>query len=300
MNSKIQSGVLAAYTADALALGVHWVYDVSKIKERYGWLDRMVDPEIAPFHKGRKKGQFTHYGDQMFLLLESLAHCSGFNPNDFSARWQAMFESYGGYMDNATKKTLANLKNGQSPDTAGSDSTDLGGAARMVPLAIFYAENKDAFIRYADQQTAMTHNHPHVRESARFFAATAAKAIAGFNPVDSMEAVWKTLPKDSTISEMVVQGLNSVNQETQATISGFGQMCETRAALPGTIHLIAKYADNPETALVENVMAGGDSSARGILSAFILGIHNGINAIPEQWLKELKAVERIKSLTGME
>ncbi|WP_459917166.1 ADP-ribosylglycohydrolase family protein [Desulfocicer niacini] len=93
--------------------------------------------------KGKKKGAFTHYGDQMFLLLESLSNGSGFDLDDFAAQWQAMFEGYNGYVDNATKKTLANFKNGRSPDSTGSESTDLGGASRMVPLALYYGNDTE-------------------------------------------------------------------------------------------------------------------------------------------------------------
>lgn len=299
MDPKIQTGVLAAFTADALALGAHWVYDVSLIKNRYGRLDYITAPEISPFHKGKVKGSFTHYGDQMFLLLESLSNCSGFDPDDFAAQWQAMFANYSGYMDNATKKTLANFKDGKSPKTAGSDSTDLGGAARMVPLALFYADAPQTFIEYADLQTAMTHNHPQVRESARFFAAAAIEALKGAGPVASLEAALKGLPEDAAILKMVVQGLESVNTKTEQVISDFGQMCETQAALPGTIHLIAKYANDLETALIENIMAGGDSSARGILCAFILGICNGMDAIPAQWLDDMRKTDTIRSMAGM-
>lgn len=65
-------------------------------------------------------------------------------------------------MGNATKKTMANFKNGRSPENSGSESTDLGGASRIVPLAIYYGDNPEKFIQFAEQQTIMTHNHPQV------------------------------------------------------------------------------------------------------------------------------------------
>lgn len=299
MKPKIQAGIMAAFTADALALGAHWVYDISQIKNKYGRLDFMAPPEIAPFHRGKKKGDFTHYGDQMFLLLESLSNCSSFDLDDFASQWKAMFDDYNGWIDDATKETLSNFKNGKTPENSGSSSTDIGGASRMVPLALFYGEDRETFIAYADKQTAMTHNHPQVRESARFFASAATEAIKGTDPVGSLEVALKELSSDSAIYQMIVDGLESVNAETERAISDFGQMCETRAALPSTIHLIAKYTHDLETAMIENVMAGGDSSARGILCAFILGICNGMDAIPEKWMEEMQVVERLRSMVGI-
>jgi ADP-ribosylglycohydrolase len=96
----------------------------------------------------------------------------------------------------------------------------------------------------------------------------------------------------------VDKGLASAEKETTQAISGFGQACDTTEALPGTIHLIARYQQDLETALIENIMAGGDSSARGILCGFILGIHNGLDAVPQNWLEEMTAFKQIKTLTG--
>jgi ADP-ribosylglycohydrolase len=298
IHRKMRSGVMAAFAADALALGVHWVYDVSRIKKRYGRLDHLTAPEIALFHKNRQKGDFTHYGDQMRVLLASLSHCNGFDLDDFAARWQALFDNYNGYLDGATKKTLAGFQAGRSPSEAGSDSTDLGGAARMVPLALFYAHNADSFMDYAQLQTAMTHNHPLVVDTARFFAQAALETAKGTGPAAAIRSAAELLPSGSPIPSLVDKGLASAEKETTQAISGFGQACDTTEALPGTIHLIARYQQDLETALIENIMAGGDSSARGILCGFILGIHNGLDAVPQNWLEEMTAFKQIKTLTG--
>lgn len=299
MNPNIKSGIMAAFVADALSLGVHWVYDISLIKERYGRLDRIVKPEIAQFHKDKHKGDFTHYGDQMFLLLESLSNCSHFDLDDFAVRWQTMFKDYNGYLDGATRKTIINFESGKSPEASGSDSTDLGGASRMVPLALWYAEKLETFIKHAERQTAMTHNHPQVIGSARFFAITALETLGGLAPVAAIEEAVKKMPPGSPVAQKVILGLKSVKKETVQAISGFGQMCETDAALPGTIHLIAKYPKDIETALIENIMAGGDSSARGILCGFILGIFNGMEAIPQGWMEDMNAFSKIKTMVGL-
>jgi ADP-ribosylglycohydrolase len=298
IHRKMRSGVMAAFAADTLALGVHWVYDVSRIKKRYGRLDHLTAPEIALFHKNRQKGDFTHYGDQMRVLLASLSHCNGFDADDFAARWQALFDHYKGYLDGATKKTLAGFQAGRSPSEAGSDSTDLGGAARMVPLALFYAHNADSFMDYAQLQTAMTHNHPLVVDTARFFAQAALETAKGTGPAAAIRSAAELLPSGSPIPSLVDKGLASAEKETTQAISGFGQACDTTEALPGTIHLIARYQQDLETALIENIMAGGDSSARGILCGFILGIHNGLDAVPQNWLEEMTAFKQIKTLTG--
>ena len=75
-------------------------------------------------------------------------------------------------------------------------------------------------------------------------------------------------------------------------------MCAAENVLPSAIHLISKYEDNLKDALVENTMAGGDSSARGMLAGFIIGAHQGLDRIPGSWSDDLKAGERIAGMTA--
>ncbi len=128
---------------------------------------------------------------------------------------------------------------------------------------------------------------------------TAVETLGGLEPAAAIEKAAQKMPSDASISQKITLGLKSVEKETAQAISDFGQMCETDAALPGTIHLIAKYPKDLETALIENIMAGGDSSARGILSGFILGLFNGMGAIPLQWLDEMNAFIKIKAMVGL-
>lgn len=297
MNSKIKKdAVLAAFAGDALSLGVHWVYNTAEIDEKYGRLERIVKPELAPFHKSKNKGAFTHYGDQMMVLLESLKANSGFDLKQFSRAWRNLFESYEGYMDQATQKTMANYASGKRPEQSGSDSTDLGGAARIAPLILYYGDDQEAFVRGARSQTAMTHNSIQVIQCAELFARVSVMVLQGMQPIKAFEKSLEKMPEAREIRAMIKTGIESRSGNTRQTIAQFGQMCAIEAALPSTIHLIAKYEDNLKEALIENIMAGGDSSARGILTGFILGCSHGTDMIPKQWLTDMIAYEKIVEL----
>jgi hypothetical protein len=82
--------VLASFIADSLALGVHWIYDASKIANEYGRVETFIKPKEDSYHPTKDKGEFTHYGDQQLVLLESVAAKNGFDLNDFSDRWQRL------------------------------------------------------------------------------------------------------------------------------------------------------------------------------------------------------------------
>jgi len=144
----------------------------------------------------------------------------------------------------------------------------------------------------------MTHNHPHVLASAELFARAFLNVLAGNRPSESILKASDAMEADTQIKQAVKNGLASKTQNTRNAIAGFGQMCSVEAALPSTIHLIAKYEDNLKEALVENIMAGGDSSARGMFAGFLIGAYNGPDAIPMEWLKDMIHSNEIYELLG--
>jgi ADP-ribosylglycohydrolase len=62
-----------AFAGDSFALGVHWIYDTNKIKTDFGRVDSLRKTLPGSSHPTKEKDEFTHYGDQTFLLLESIA-----------------------------------------------------------------------------------------------------------------------------------------------------------------------------------------------------------------------------------
>ena len=74
--------VIGSFAADALALGVHWVYDTEEIVLKYSTVTRFLPPHQKNYHPTKLSGDFTHYGDQALHLLKHLAD----NGGEFSGR----------------------------------------------------------------------------------------------------------------------------------------------------------------------------------------------------------------------
>jgi len=295
MSDTLEAMVLASFAADSLALGAHWIYDTGEIDGQIGRVDQLFKPPANTFHPTKDKGEFTHYGDQTLVLLESIATSGGFQIDSFAASWQDFFKGYNGYFDHATKETLEGFEAGKGPDKSGSTSTDLGGAARIAPLVYRYADDLDGLIDCAVAQTAMTHNHSQVIRSAEFLARVTREVLNGKAPTGAIEAVAEEGFKRGDFGALVSQGLESAPKDTRQAVLGFGQHCGTPAALPAVIHLTVRYEEDLQTALIENVMAGGDSAARGMVVGMILGAYLGRAAIPEQWLSDLKSLSSIEA-----
>ena len=296
MSDYAAAMVKASFAADALALGVHWVYNTNVIDKKWGRVEEYIKPERPTYHPSKDLGEFTHYGDQTMVLLESVAACAGFDITDFAERWQLFFETFDGYFDGATKSTLENFRQGKGPDASGSESDDLAGASRIAPLAYIYRNDLDRFIAAARAQTALSHNNAQVIDAAEYFARVVWQILQGQSPTEalklSMNAPFTTKP----FSDWVGKGLKSIQENTRTAIKNLGQMCEIGAALPCVVHLIAKYETDLKTALVENIMAGGDSAGRGMIVGLVLGAHLGLDAIPQIWLSKLKAHQKICDL----
>ena len=288
--------VLMSFIADALSLGVHWIYNTNVIDKKWERFDGYIKPERPTYHPTKDLGDFTHYGDQALVLLESVSAQSGFELDDFSRRWLHFFERYDGYFDSATKSTLENLKAQKDPENPGSDSEDLAGAGRIAPLVYVYQNDFEKMIAGVRAQTAFTHNNEQVIDAAEYFSRVTYSVLQGEPPTAALKRVMEESLSRPPYSQWIEKGLQSKAEDTRATIKKFGQMCEVGSAFPCVVHLISKYENNVKAAMLENAMAGGDSAGRGLIVGAVLGAYSDAGAVPDRWLSELKAYDRIVDL----
>ncbi len=296
MKDQTKAMVMASFAADSLALGAHWIYSTQKIARDFGRIETFLAPDPDSYHATKKKGEFTHYGDQAFVLLESLAICGGFDPENFLSLWQQLFAGYKGYYDQATKATLENISLGKAFLEAGSSSNDLSGAVRIAPLVFCLGHNEEALVLAARTQTDMTHRDSLSVDASAFFARVACRVLHGMRPVSALEEVSSAFFKGSRLQLWVDKGIESCSGDSVQAIKAFGQDCHTPNAFPSVIHLICRYEADLKEALVQNVMAGGDSAARGMAVGMILGAHLGMEAIPDEWIEGLKKGPEIEKL----
>jgi ADP-ribosylglycohydrolase len=296
MKDNAKAMVLASFAADALSLGVHWIYNTRVIDKKWGRVEKYIKPERPTYHPGKDLGEFTHYGDQTLVLLKSVAECSGFDQRKFIDGWQLFFKSYEGYFDSATKATLENIASGKNPTEAGSESDDLAGAARIAPLVYRYRGDLDKLVESARAQTAVTHNNREVIESADFFSRVVFKVLNGDKPSAAIRDTLQSEFNREPFLKWVEDGIESAQNGTRQAMLDLGQVCEIPAAFPCVIHLITKYEDNLREGLIENAMAGGDSAGRGLAVGMVLGAYLGIDAIPPEWLSDLKRYREIADL----
>lgn len=297
MSDNARSMVLGSFIGDSLALGVHWIYDQAQIKREHGRVESLKAPGPGSYHPGRKAGEFTHYGDQALVLLESLAYSGGFDLGDFAGRWRALFEGgYTGYVDRATRNTLSQLAAGWEYQDAGSASDDLAGASRMAPLVYALRKDPEALAAACRAQATITHNNQKVLDAAEFFGRTAQAALAGTAPMQAMRAALKGRMHGSPLHAWFEDALAAAGEDSAQAVARFGQSCHIDGAFQSTVQLIASHENDPAGALTASCMAGGDSAARNMLVGMVLCAWKGVEALPPAWLEGLAARPRIEDL----
>jgi ADP-ribosylglycohydrolase len=264
----------AALVADSLCLGAHWIYEQEQIAEAFPKGIQKFEAPIAEYHKGKVAGDLTHYGDQAVMLKHSLEKRAGFEAEGWREDWLAAMREYQGYMDGASRETLKS--GGKSP----SGSDDLGGAARIAPildLGLSIGDTIDA----VRTQTKLTHGDPAVVDAAEFFARAVHAVKDGALFEDALGAAADGgIYRKLEVEDHFEKAMRYRDDPFPNVAKKLGQACGVEKAFPLALYFLLR----PETDFVktigDNAMAGGDSSARGMLIALLYAAEDADVAKP--------------------
>lgn len=289
-NEKKTAMVFASLYGDAFALGPHWIYDQAMIRQNFGDIRGLTAPLPNSYHQSKNKGDFTHYGDQTLFFLKEIMAKQGFDLQTTKKNWSAYMDRYTGYLDNASRKSLQNIKEA-GPDPVGAPSHDLSAAGRIAPF-IYYYDNAELLLQKVEEQTRMTHNNDEVVETALYFTRVCRQVLRGSQVKQTVQQQLD-LVASKEVKELIHQGIQAAEKESTEALKDFGTTCSVAHSLPGTIQIILHYHDDLPGALNANVMSGGDSAARGLIIGAVLGAA----LLPETTLfKEMNAYPEIASL----
>ncbi|RXJ90441.1 hypothetical protein CRV01_04585 [Arcobacter sp. CECT 8983] len=271
--------ILSTLVADAYSLGAHWVYDEKLLLNLNVDWNELNDAK-ALWHKGKKAGEFTHYGDQLVWLYNFLQNKENFNTEEYTKYWFDRMQCYNGYIDGATKDTLANINEGVFP--TGSSSTDLSIVGRIAPL-LLVSKDKKEFLENVENFVQVTHNSNEALIASKFFAKLLVEVLEGKEILKAIDELKEEF--DSKIQSYINAGINSKNEDSTTAIRNFGPACDINGGFQGVIHLLSKY-DNLKEMLICNAKAGGETSARAMLATLIFMAQEDkkISQIPPSWL----------------
>jgi ADP-ribosylglycohydrolase len=274
-SDKLAGLLYGSFIAEALSLGVHWIYDPAVIVKKYGVVREFYAPGTDSYHPKKKAGEQGHVGDQALRLMDYLTTKGGWDAAGFMEHWVAMWPTYGDYVDKATKATLANLQAGQGLTASGSPSDELAGPARIAPLLALLPDSAETA---ALEQTLLTHRSPEASEVAVFLAKACQRLVAGAELVPTLA---EFAPKWAW-------------EQARQEKPDFGLACSISQALPFVLWIARQPGITFEEAATQNAMAGGDNCARGLALGMLLGAAQGKSAIPQRWIDGLVAKDAIE------
>lgn len=276
-DDRVKDLVLASIVADAYCLGSHWIYDLNELKKLpLNW--NQLNNAQAKWHKGKKAGELTHYGDLNVFFYSYIKNQKTFDKNDYLQNFADFMKSYNGYIDGSSSKTLEHFNN---PLTEESKSTDLSIISR-IPGLLLVSNNKEEFLINVENLVILSHNSNIAISVARLFSLVLIDVLEGNKIIDSFNKYKEDFSSD--VQDLINKGINSKLSSTEISLKEFGIACSIEHGLAGVLHILSKY-DNFEDLMIFNAKVGGDNSSRAMMAAILFAAKEGISQIPSSWLK---------------
>ncbi len=290
---RVANGLMGGYVADAAALGFHWLYDPDRIAKLAGESPAFRTPDASDFegykgvfvHAGRRAGDASQYGAQLRVAVQSMAATDGrFDITDFQNRFAATFGAEGswtGYMDKATKGTLANLAEGKR-NPSGTNDDQVPAVARF-PAVMLQQGTTDEDIDAVIAVTSVTETAASWGPAAAYLLRS---AYDGMSPREAALTASSKMSGDVALA--LLNAVQSKQKDTVAFAGEVGRACSLAQALPVIFQICAKartYTD----AINRNILAGGDSCGRApVLGAVFASAYGmGGAGVPEEWVSQL-------------
>ena len=290
--NKLKGLMWGSLLGDAYALGGHWIYEQNELEHSQLNFNGLNKP-LSIYHPTKKAGDFTHYGDQTIWLLKYMNQTQKYDPFDYADIWKENMRNYKGYVDAASKQTLANFDVGSICMGSGSESHDLSIIGRHAPI-IFSLDNMDDIMDSLKFHTFLTHFTKEMLDSSKYIVEVTLAMIYDLD----VETTLKERAK--FYGEMVETEVNKAfearDMSPNAAIKLLGQACGVQGALASTVYLLLNYHDDFDALLKANVLAGGDSAARAMVAGMVVGARYGFEAIKPSWIEELNDYEELNQL----
>ena len=328
-SDRVKGAIFGYLAGDALGLGTHWYYDLSELQKDFGsWIDRYQDPRPDGSHsfanisryrheQGLRAGDISQTGQLFTLLLESVVATGQYNETDFHDRLDGFFSSLSGksfsgrYTESIIKHMVKQRSEGISwqDRKLASDSDTSDGAQMAVVLALLYDDPETLAIE-ADNMMQPFFSSDFIRGNQVVYALTLQALTKGVQLEELRAYLYKQLKKPMIRS--LIGGYDNVHTVVNGAIAWqpeavriepalhvsqvYGMDCQLTHLLPASYYLMHRFPNNFEQGVLSAINGGGNNMARAALTGALLGAMNGIQDIPERFVKDLNHSEHYMRL----
>lgn len=293
LKERIEGGLLGLLVGDAL--GVPYEFNQPSA------LPPLSDIEFIPpkgFHRSHQTvvpGTWSDDGAQALVLLASLLDCQKMDLKDFATGLVEWYET--GYMavdgkvfdvGIQTGSAIRKLIKGVKPEKAASDderANGNGSLMRVLPLALWHKGSDSDLVNDAHKQSLVTHAHIRSQVCCAFYCLWARRIIEGAK--DAWQEAASSLRQIYGVDAPETCEMDYyIRPDEKIEGQGSGYVVDS-------LHSARMVMDlgDYEKVVKEAVALGRDTDTTACIAGGIAGLRDGINKIPERWLKALRGKE---------
>ncbi len=340
MKNKILGSLVAACAGDAMGAVTEMRTREQIIKKYSGYVKEFLPPPEDVFAKGRKAGQVTDDFSMAYFLTESFIKNQGKieseSVKEGLLKWSENEEYFEKFAGPTTKVALEYLKEDKDYDyqketgmvNYNSKATN-GSAMKILPVGLFNPGNIEKAIKDAVEVCKPTHNNNLSISGACAVAASVAKALEqnatldevieagiygaekGFKIGKDMNkiAAGPSVSKRIKLAVEIGKKSKDFDEALEEIYDIIGTGIHVSEAVPAVYGILASFNGDTKKCVIAGVNIGNDTDTVATMVGGIAGALNGIESLPEDYIKILndandynleKTAEEIFNIVGKE
>ncbi|MDF1594057.1 MAG: ADP-ribosylglycohydrolase family protein [Desulfobacterales bacterium] len=200
---------------------------------------------------------------------------------------------------NACLAGVSNMERGVHWSESGvADSKGCGSAMRVAPIGYVYQHDPDKLKLVVRASGICTHGHRTAIAASIGAAYLVKLALDGTDPgrmiPETLSFTAGISREFDTALSKVSECLNWPNEEDALKYLGEGWIGEEAVAL--ALYCFLRHPDDYKVAVLRGANTNGDSDSIACIAGSISGAYNGIDAIPNEWIKRIEKSEFLNDL----
>lgn len=231
--------------------------------------------------------------DTDLTLALAEAYAAGFTLEGAADRFLAWYKAGPRDVGGTTASALKHYGAHRDPVASGrrdERSAANGSLMRTLPVALARSD-PGRRRREAAAVSAITHAEPRCIDACRAYCDLADALLRNLTPADALASVLE----DSSLHASVREVMRRAPRLRPAQLDTTGYVLGTLGVATWALMQPMRFED----ALIAVVNRGGDADTTGAVAGGLLGVRDGIGAIPQRWLRAVKVRARAYELSAI-
>ena len=176
------------------------------------------------------------------------------------------------------------------PDAKGS-----GAAMRTAPIGLMFHDDLDKLIEVASTSSKCTHPHPTAISAGIATAYLTSLALQGVNPNEWIGKIQELDCFNDEFKTKIKQLEDLIPLENKyLALSRIGEGWKAEEIVATALYSVLKHPSDYEQAVLQGANTNGDSDSIACIAGAISGAYNGVENIPERWIKNIEDSELLR------